>query len=1229
MDPITAIGFAANILQFIDYSAKIISGAVEIYGTASGTTQESRTSEAIATEMRDFVVKLQPPNNAQFLGEERALCKLVTECESLAKQTVKLVEKLKPKIQKSKSSVLIAGFKTKWYEGERKRLEDSLSQCRAQLNLQLNYLTSSKTQMRLDALVASAKDDSTKLEYLHNQIEHLLRGIPIKCLTAGAQAQLKSLMGMPENTREVILQHRILEILAFEGMYGRYETVDDAHRKTLGWVFNDDLCDAQSEVEESVSSLEYNVPDGQPEDESKSDASPEDNVLDSQSEDKSESKATLKDKVKASARESLLYWLSSGTGIFHISGKLGSGKSTLMKYLCDHNRTKLLLGEWAGLIRSLLHDILKACPELIQDAIPDYWTKIKSTPWQIRSKSPLSDKVIRDAFSRLVSDQKLYRDRCFCFFIGGLDEYEGTHQEDAKTLVDLLRNWAILAPTNVKICVSSREYNVFMNGFSADQRIRLHDLTRSDMTHYVLDKLQHMNQQEDKLTLATAIVKNAQGIFMWVALVVKRIREQIENGANLGTLVREIDSVPKELDSLYEHVLSSLVDSDLILAYQTFSMALKLNDYMPTSYEYYLTLLSYSFLDDYMQVSAFALREEFLSRVINRGPRASRIDSARKRLNGCCRGLLEVRRDRNERETEIIRITHRSVTEFLSSPTQRDRMKLYLNGFDTVDAISQLTLAELWSRDAGHIIQISNFNHVALSLVPMRFKSKLDEPPYLFLVSLAMAWQRHQDEGHYDCDGNGFLIYQGNETRYYTIVDLVSRPATGLIMSFQGLRALRHPIYSAAFLGFYNFVQWELERDPAAIPLFTPLRLLYCILSNPECQAEQGLRDVIDCLHAHGISPQTASSLFNTCLSPITNDQKGEIYLGFGDETTEVTLWHNILLRCHCSEVINKNKTLRRFGYIVEKFLEYGADPYFYLSASNSPQPRVKMIVRSGRERREQWLKCEYTNLYECEDMSLTDLVERWGFENKTRILELIKKNELMLEDVEEYEVVPSAKEKQPVQDPLPALVTFSTAGEGDSKTSPAGTIPDGAKLPIDSGSTQHNLAEVAGNRTHKLLSLRTTISIGTLALAGAWRYTIDEYKLYLEGETGEEELRGSVFMRRDSPEKEKEESLEETVEDEGQPTDCSKTEHAMKDCEASEKDPTEKLANCNKGKKECGEDNRKCQDDLKNCNAGKKACKASKKDLTDKLAACNKEKAKNSDANKKCQDALKRANAN
>jgi hypothetical protein len=45
-------------------------------------------------------------------------------------------------------------------------------------------------------------------------------------------------------------------------------------------------------------------------------------------------------------------WLASGSGVFHIKGKPGPGKSTLMKYLALHNETGELLGTWQAPITS-------------------------------------------------------------------------------------------------------------------------------------------------------------------------------------------------------------------------------------------------------------------------------------------------------------------------------------------------------------------------------------------------------------------------------------------------------------------------------------------------------------------------------------------------------------------------------------------------------------------------------------------------------------------------------------------------------------------------------------------------------------------------------------------------------------------------------------------------------------------------------------------------------------
>ena len=147
----------------------------------------------------------------------------------------------------------------------------------------------------MNSLVKSAVDDATKLDQLRKEFLQFRQGVNITSISPEAEKQLQNLVDLSEQVVQTIAQHRILRCLSFSDMHGRFEAVDSAHFKTFEWIFE--------EYEE-------------------------------QGRDRS-------------ARESFIQWLSSGTGIFHISGKLGSGKSTLMKFLCDHDRTHAELQKWA------------------------------------------------------------------------------------------------------------------------------------------------------------------------------------------------------------------------------------------------------------------------------------------------------------------------------------------------------------------------------------------------------------------------------------------------------------------------------------------------------------------------------------------------------------------------------------------------------------------------------------------------------------------------------------------------------------------------------------------------------------------------------------------------------------------------------------------------------------------------------------------------------------------
>jgi ABC-type ATPase involved in cell division len=56
----------------------------------------------------------------------------------------------------------------------------------------------------------------------------------------------------------------------------------------------------------------------------------------------------LGDQIQSRGGGSFKDWLSDGKGIFHFVGKPGSGKSTLMKFLCNDQRTEEALKVWVG-----------------------------------------------------------------------------------------------------------------------------------------------------------------------------------------------------------------------------------------------------------------------------------------------------------------------------------------------------------------------------------------------------------------------------------------------------------------------------------------------------------------------------------------------------------------------------------------------------------------------------------------------------------------------------------------------------------------------------------------------------------------------------------------------------------------------------------------------------------------------------------------------------------------
>ena len=166
--------------------------------------------------------------------------------------------------------------------------------------------------------------------------------------------------------------------------------------------------------------------------------------------------------------------------------------------------------------------------------------------------------ALLSAFERLARDEATRETHRFCIFLDALDEYEGTHNCDSHYMVQLLQEWVNGSHRTVKVCASSREHNVFEDAFRADQRIRMQDLTKTDMQQYVLERLKNIMGDQDRQRVTGEIVRKSDGIFLWVVLVVKAMREGVNDGHDVSRLERELEMLPTKMEQLFQYLLDSI-----------------------------------------------------------------------------------------------------------------------------------------------------------------------------------------------------------------------------------------------------------------------------------------------------------------------------------------------------------------------------------------------------------------------------------------------------------------------------------------------------------------------------------------------------------------------------------------------------------------------------------------------------------------------------------------------
>jgi len=423
----------------------------------------------------------------------------------------------------------------------------------------------------------------------------------------------------------------------------------------------------------------------------------------------------------------LTTWLESSDPIFWISGKPGSGKSTLMKYLVDDPRTSLALQSWSnpqklvianyffwingtslqrslqGLLRSLLYEILRQNMNITKDVLPEAWSSVSmhcdaSSPASFSSESlEWSDKILLDACQRLYAVQSTIK---FCFFIDGLDEYFSEHDKDHEYLLSILD---CLTKAGVKLCVVSRPWNVFEEAFGNDvsRKLYLEDLNRKDIELYVLGKLTaHRNfadiDRADADDIVKEIINKSHGVFLWVRLAVRSLVEGLRNHDSIVLLRSRLREFPDDLNDFFKHMFDSLDPIYRPRLSHMFQIALAAGE--P------LSLIAYWFLDAIDDNPEVALKPSTLD--VSSFEFQNKMEVMTSQINGRSRGLLECTKEYDTRSDPgdyviepRVDFLHRTVKDYIiTTDIKRMLSKWQQEQFDVDFTLINILLAEYKAR---------------------------------------------------------------------------------------------------------------------------------------------------------------------------------------------------------------------------------------------------------------------------------------------------------------------------------------------------------------------------------------------------------------------------------------------------------------------------------------------------------------------------------------------------
>ncbi|KAI8316354.1 hypothetical protein K4K59_000255 [Colletotrichum sp. SAR11_240] len=355
MDPLSAFGLAVNVLSVVDISKSFL----ETLGQVKDAGSSAATQDIVSISRSLQASNAKIASQSLTTGDDEAFKDLVDECMNLSNELIDLGGELSvPSSGKLMTKVKITA-RTMWSHSKIQEKKARLEAIRGQLLFDIVVPMAAKIVMipdtaAMDAQTRTLLDEIKAGEDANSAMEKRLRAFHEEYAAVQAERHteivtiLNDIRGSKpqpltfttgthdKKPKEQILGD-LLDSLYFPQQGDRLYDIKPAHKGTFEWIYSEPRSGA--------------------------------------------TKATW---------GNFQTWLQHDSGIYWVSGKAGSGKSTLMKTVSNDKRTRQPLLGWSaggrliilsfyfwnpgtplqksleGLLRSIISQALEECPELAE-----------------------------------------------------------------------------------------------------------------------------------------------------------------------------------------------------------------------------------------------------------------------------------------------------------------------------------------------------------------------------------------------------------------------------------------------------------------------------------------------------------------------------------------------------------------------------------------------------------------------------------------------------------------------------------------------------------------------------------------------------------------------------------------------------------------------------------------------------------------------------------------------